>query len=284
MKLNRFEDTNKFYDRVTEYLLQHESHHCLLLRIVSTLIRNPKAYNSQPYSVTVEAEGDIVAVAIRIPPSNLMVSKIGDLKALDIIAGDLYKNGETIPGVRGLKVETESFARQWQTLTGQSYELSMQFRTYQLDEVQPITKIPGYLRPANESDCPLLINWLEAFQIETAGATQQNIELAVERYLGRKSLYFWQDEIPVSVVGGTKVSPNAALIGPVYTAPEYRRKGYASASVTAVSQILLDRGCRYCFLFTDLANPTSNHIYQAIGYQPVCDWDEYRFKTNSQPL
>jgi predicted GNAT family acetyltransferase len=63
----------------------------------------------------------------------------------------------------------------------------------------------------------------------------------------------------------------------VYTPPEYRRRGYASASVAALSQSLLNQGHQFCFLFTDLANPTANHIYQDIGYQPVGDWHQYSF-------
>jgi predicted GNAT family acetyltransferase len=66
-------------------------------------------------------------------------------------------------------------------------------------------------------------------------------------------------------------------IGPVYTPPALRKRGYASALTAALSQELLDSGRKFCFLFTDLANPTSNRIYQQIGYQAVCDVDEYRF-------
>jgi predicted GNAT family acetyltransferase len=40
---------------------------------------------------------------------------------------------------------------------------------------------------------------------------------------------------------------------------------------------LLDQGKQFTSLFTDLSNPTSNSIYQKIGYQPVCDFDLYRF-------
>jgi predicted GNAT family acetyltransferase len=65
---------------------------------------------------------------------------------------------------------------------------------------------------------------------------------------------------------------------PVYTPPALRGRGYASALVAAVSQAQLDAGRRFCFLFTDLANPTSNRIYQDIGYEAVCDVDEYRFE------
>ena len=66
-------------------------------------------------------------------------------------------------------------------------------------------------------------------------------------------------------------------IGAVYTPPEHRRRGYATATVASLSRAMLDRGRRACYLFTDLANPTSNHIYAEIGYEPVCDVDEIRF-------
>jgi predicted GNAT family acetyltransferase len=73
-------------------------------------------------------------------------------------------------------------------------------------------------------------------------------------------------------------TPHGMRIGPVYTPPEHRRQGYASAATSAVSQHLLDGGRRFCFLYTDLANPTSNHIYQEIGFQSVCDVEVYRFE------
>ena len=73
-------------------------------------------------------------------------------------------------------------------------------------------------------------------------------------------------------------TPNGARVGPVYTPPEFRRRGYASAVVAGVSRRLLDEGRRYCFLYTDLANPTSNRIYQDIGYEPACDSRDYRFQ------
>ncbi|MDF5719317.1 MAG: GNAT family N-acetyltransferase [Rhizonema sp. PD37] len=95
--------------------------------------------------------------------------------------------------------------------------------------------------------------------------------------MSQKNLDLWQDKTPVSIVCGSVSTPNGSSIGRVYTPPEYRKKGYATSCVAALSQTLLDRGCRYCFLFTDLANPTSNHIYRIIGYQPVCDWHDYSF-------
>ena len=89
----------------------------------------------------------------------------------------------------------------------------------------------------------------------------------------------WEKKgIPVSMAGYAGPTPNGIRIGAVYTPPEQRKKGYASAVTGGLSQHMLDLGYRFCFLFTDLLNPTSNHIYQQIGYKPVCDVDRYVFK------
>jgi hypothetical protein len=92
-----------------------------------------------------------------------------------------------------------------------------------------------------------------------------------------RGIYLWEDAQRVSLTGYSGPTRNGIRIGPVYMPPEFRRQGYASALVAGVSQHLLDTGRKFCFLFTDLANPTSNKIYMRIGYEPVCDMDEYNF-------
>jgi uncharacterized protein len=89
------------------------------------------------------------------------------------------------------------------------------------------------------------------------------------------SLYVWDDGGLAAMAGKSRPTRFGCAVGLVYTPPERRKQGYASALVAALSQALLDEGFQYCSLFTDLANPTSNHIYQIIGYQPVADFDHY---------
>jgi hypothetical protein len=97
------------------------------------------------------------------------------------------------------------------------------------------------------------------------------------RRLGR-TLYLWHDEgRPVSMAGAGGLTPHGIRVGPVYTPPDLRGRGYASNLVAGVSQAQLDAGRTFVFLFTDLGNPTANKIYQAIGYEPVIDMDEYEF-------
>src|SRR5262249_2708804 len=133
------------------------------------------------------------------------------------------------------------------------------------------------------ADRDLLIKWLIDFEEEALGLrVHDRTEKQVDnRLTGDPQLMGWRiwcDEgKPVSLVGYGGRTENGIRVGPVYTPPELRGHGYASACVAATSQELLDKGRKFCFLFTDLSNPTSNHIYQSIGYEPVSDVDEYRF-------
>ncbi|NJM71317.1 MAG: GNAT family N-acetyltransferase [Scytonema sp. RU_4_4] len=291
MKINRFEDASQFYERVKDYLLNHEALHNVLLARCNALIHNPERFDEKPYLATVEVDGDIVAVAMRVPPRNLLLSKIQDFRAIEAmlqqgaaqraIAQDIRLTQELLPGINAPTAEAKAFAETWHSLTGQSYHLKMALRAFQLEQVQVIPKTTGHFRLATQSDREFLIPWFEAFALEALGIVEPGVEPTVERHLQRGSAYIWEDKTPVSMACHIRVTPNGAAVSLVYTPPEHRRKGYASACVAALSQTLLNQGHRYCFLFTDLANPTSNHIYQAIGYQPVGDLFEYSFIENT---
>jgi predicted GNAT family acetyltransferase len=81
---------------------------------------------------------------------------------------------------------------------------------------------------------------------------------------------------PVSMAIRSRPTRHGISVSGVYTPPEQRRHGYATACVAALSQKLLDQGYQFCSLFTDLANPTSNSIYMQVGYRPVADFDKYK--------
>lgn len=279
MKINRFEDASQFYERVKDYLLDKEALHNVQLAFCNSLIDNPQRYE-KPYLATVEVEG-IIAVAMRTTRRNLLLSKIQNFDCIKTIAQDIHQTQESLPGVNAPTAEAKAFAEAWHSLTGQSYQLKMALRAFQLEQVQPISKPTGHLRLATVSDRQLLIRWYEAYALEALGTVESEVERMVDRHLHRGIAYIWENEIPVSMACHTRVTPNGAAVSLVYTPPEHRRKGYASACVAALSQTLLAAGHRYCFLFTDSANPTSNHIYQAIGYEPMGDLFEYSFTQNT---
>lgn len=262
-------------------MLQSEAENCLIFGTINTLINFPKFFTASPYLVTVEADG-VFAVAVRTPPRKLILSRSLNPDAIKAIAQDLSSHLQAVPGLIAPNIEATTFAQAWQALTGQTYKIGMALRIHQLETVQPIPKASGYLRQASKCDRDLLISWCHSFTKEALGqANERDNESLIDRHLSEGSLYIWQDNLPVSIVGFSGATPNGIRITLVYTPPEYRRKGYATSCVTALSQTLLNQGRKYCFLFTDLANLTSNHIYRTIGYQPVCDINDYWFEDST---
>lgn len=285
LKLTRYSQIDAFIRRAEPFLLANEAEHCLPLGIAATLAQRPNAFSAEPpYLATVDEGRDVVTVALRTPPYNVVLSRVRPGIPVDdvveLLARDLHASNTPLPGVLGPTEVSLAFARCWHHLTGQSYHQEMREGLYQLDVVQPVHGVAGRLRRATEADRALLERWIVAFNLEALGP---NEPLEPSRWVEQaltspmRGLYLWETTEPVAMVGYSGPTAHGVRIGPVYTPPEHRRHGYASAATAAVSQHLLDSGRQFCFLFTDLANPTSNHIYQTIGYHQVGNVAVYRF-------
>ncbi len=163
---------------------------------------------------------------------------------------------------------------------GSAFRLLRRERVYELRRVIPPPPAPGALRVATEADQELVARWLYDFAREVGmeGTVETVAESAAQR-IDRRELFLWEDGRPVSLAGRGRHTTHGAVIGSVYTPPAFRGRGYASSCVAALSRQMLDAGWRFCALFTDLANPISNSIYQKIGYRPLGDFDEYGFTT-----
>src|SRR5262249_10458581 len=140
----------------------------------------------------------------------------------------------------------------------------------------PPRPAPGGLREAGREDRELLVEWAIAFGTETGLGRPEQAAASVARRLAARQEFLWEDERPVSVLAHHVVVAGAVRIGPVYTPPEFRSRGYASAAVAALSRRLLAAGAERCMLFTDLANPTSNRIYASVGYVSFAEWEQHR--------
>jgi predicted GNAT family acetyltransferase len=283
MQVIHYTDADAFYKRAESYLMPYEAEHNLTFGLLGNLRRDPARFPDALMRL-VEDDGAIQLVALRTNQERgLILSLSISTEALALLAQDLHASGVTLHGSNGPSDESAAFAEAWTRLTGVSHRVAMRLRTFKLEQVNPVTGVSGHLRRAAPSDRELLVEWEIAFRREAFGTPdvdRAEIERFVDEQLTSsvRGLYVWEDGgVPVSIAGYAGPTPHGIRIGPVYTPPENRGKGYASACTAGLSQRLLDEGREFCFLFTDLANPTSNHIYQEIGYQPVCDFIEYHY-------
>jgi predicted GNAT family acetyltransferase len=279
MELRRFSSVGAFVALAGEFLQAREAEHNLILGICFNLQMTPEVYPDRPYLGVVVDRGHVVVAAIQTPPYNLVLSETDEVGAIETLLDDLA--GEAIPGVDGPQGTAAAFAAGWSQRTGAPVRLSMQERIFRLGAVAPPRPANGGMRAAATNDRDLVAQWLDAFMTEALpGEAQIGVEQMADRWIAghHRTLQLWVvDDEPVSMAGVGARTPNGVRIGPVYTPPDRRNRGYASSLVAGAAQAELDHGRTFVFLFTDLANPTSNHIYQAIGFEPVSDVDRYAF-------
>jgi predicted GNAT family acetyltransferase len=280
LDVTRPRDPKEFEDQAGAFLAAREAENNLVLGLVANL-RRGRAYGpTPPFFAIVRDRNAIVGAAMRTPPFNLILASGTPDTALPLILGAIAKETTDISGIIGPKPLAKLAVDHWSEGTGQRARLQMQERIYSLARVIPPRPVGGRMRPARPTDLDLLAGWFHAFVVEAQPHLDPSPEGArrnAEGWIAGGGLRIWEDDGLVAMAGASGPTPNGIRVGAVYTPPEKRRRGYASALVAALSQEQLDAGRKFCFLYTDLANPTSNKIYREIGYEPVLDVDEYAF-------
>jgi hypothetical protein len=279
IRIERPATVGAFLARAGEYLGEREAEHNLIWALTSTLTTNPEVYPLPPlFAVALDGER-VVAAAMRTPPHNLVLAEVADPAAVAALSDALA--GEALPGVLGPPAAAAEFAARWTAAAGRSTHRAMAERIYRCSQVIPPRPAPGSARTAGPADRDLLIDWLRAFNLEAQVRSFDEAPVVADRWLSRvasRTMWLWElDGRPVSATGVSGPTPHGMRVGPVYTPPADRGRGFASNLVAAATQAQLDSGKAFVFLFTDLANPTSNHVYQAIGYEAVADVDYWAF-------
>ena len=282
LSVSRPPSVQAFLGEAGEFLAEREAEHNLVLGICSTIRQTPEQFGDELPRFAVVRNGDrVVLASLRTPPYNQVLSEVDHPRAVELLVEAL--RGEVLPGVLGPAGAVEDFVARWTAQSPVDARLEVAERTFRLDRVRaPERPATGSWRTLLPPDRDVLVAWLPAFLAEALPEAPPlpDPRATADRWIAGEGRigYVWEDagEV-VSFVGASGETPNGIRIGPVYTPPERRGRGYASALTAAASADQLERGRRFCFLFTDLANPTSNKIYQAIGYEPVCDMNQYRF-------
>lgn len=237
-----------------------------------------------PVTMLTLHEGDaVVGALLRTDGRPALVSGVPTRCAAAVVDALPAHDPEPV-GAQGPAAEAEAVAAAWTAHTGAAIEVGMRMRLFALDALCPQPGVPGAARaiaPGDDAGIELLAAWRSAFDVELDGSRPHPHtprEDVVRALAGGAGELLWEvDGTPVAQAAARAVTAGMSRIGPVYTAPEHRRRGYAAAVTAAATRWALDRGARHVLLYTDLANPTTNRLYPRLGFRPRYDAVELRF-------
>lgn len=230
------------------------------------------------YLATVHLEnGTVAGYAVQTPGRKMIVGAF-DPAAVEPLVADAHAARPGLPGVIARSDVADAFAARWCSLTGATSRLGHAQRLLVLRTLRPAAAGPGSMRPAAASDLDRLAGFMRAFDDETDMDDRgRDPRPVVERLIAEGRLFVWEDGEPVSMALKIVQSARSARVGAVYTPPELRGRGHASRLVSSLTRRLLDDGYLHCTLFTQALNPTSNALYERLGYRPVMDLKDLWF-------
>jgi RimJ/RimL family protein N-acetyltransferase len=239
-----------------------------------SLLRERVPAEDTPVLLTVWDGDELLGAAIRTPPLPLLCGGLVAAPTTEVV-GDMVGAGLTLPGVRGPREVAEAFAEQWCSVTGAVRTATTTERLYRLGTLTAPTGVPGVHRVARRADEPVLVKYQCEFAAEAFGhtpdAARARAALDIAREVGNVYLLWTAGGAPVGMAAVRPPAVGVSRIGPVYTAPEARGHGYGAAVTAAACRWALAAGAEQVVLFADLDNPTSNGVYQRLGFVPVGD-------------
>jgi uncharacterized protein len=289
MQLHEIDDPRVFQDRAFAFLMHAEAERCVELGIINRLI------DGFPGSTTgrvlaqlrlwiVEDGGQVQAVVVQNVSDRLIVSRAPET-AIDLIAQRLHELNWEGHSINGVFPTSGMLAARFSRLTGRPTHRAIRLKLMELRQVFTPVPVPGQLRQCVEADYDLVKKWTVEFCNDVGEPCDDGGQIA-STVIEERRVFFWDHSggisEPRAMAAWQGPTPNGVRISWVYTPPEYRRRGYASNLVAQLSQKLLNEGRKFCFLHTDQANPTSNHVYESIGYRPVCECERWDIQTQVQ--
>jgi predicted GNAT family acetyltransferase len=255
---------------------------CNLIATVCAGVLAGRYPESEPLFAYGTENDETTFAALRTPPWDMLVTALpGPIE--DQLVGRWLRQDPAVSGVEGPVRAARAIASAWAKETGGSTVCRVRELTYVLERVtDPPRPAPGSLRLARADERELMLEWVKAFGRETAIVTDERAAIIVDAREAERGLWVWDHDGPVSMLSTAPLVAGAVRIGPVYTPPEHRRRGYAGTAVAAASRQALDRGARRCMLATDATNPTSNKIYMEVGYRQLGEHEEWVFEPHSE--
>jgi GNAT superfamily N-acetyltransferase len=247
----------------------------VLHNVILTLLSERAAYPLDGRYWVAKDGGDVVGVVFQSPLTFSCTLPCMEHEVIVALVDAIAEAGVALPGAIGEVATVARFAGQWTERNKSGAAPVGGQRIYEIERVEVEGKAPGVFRPASTDDRELIVAWLVAFSEELHEPVPET-QAAATSTLTRRAYWLWDDGEAVSLASASMPVEGVVRVGPVYTPPERRNRGYAEACVAEVSKQVLAAGHR-CILYTDLGNPTSNAIYRRIGYRAAAEVLRYRF-------
>ncbi|PEP47140.1 GNAT family N-acetyltransferase [Bacillus pseudomycoides] len=267
IQLQVYKDVSYFKKEVTSILEMNEQENNLLLGVLQS--------TENPLFMAIAKQNEKIALILLQTEKKQMIVAKSEIsqEAIEGIAKQLTKVYPDIPGLIGEKRVVKQLAEEIAKLEQKKLSIRMNQGVYELKKVKKKWGEYGVFRRVNSVELPLIEKWVHQFCEDVhLPTTEEKAKQTANTLVSTNRLFGWEvDGRLVSVAAITRPTKSNITINFVYTPKEERKQGYASNCVAALSQLMLDRGYKTTTLYTDLANPTSNKIYQEIGYEPIME-------------
>ena len=276
MRVARFPSPGAFLAAAERDLTEAEVENNLILGSAHDLTRRIQPEGPRPYFSAVLDGDRVLMSAFRTQPGKVGVTRCFRPEALRPLAEDAWNACPEATAVIGPADAADAFSEAFSTLTHRTARRHSRQRIFEVSVLEPLgTTVAGEFRAARPDEADLLTRWTDGFfaAINEPGDSRGLV-------LGRmteSSLFVWDRDGAVSMAAAAGRTRRTVRVAHVYTPPEHRGRGYATACVAALTRRLLDEGNARCCLYSDVANEASNAVYQRLGYEPVCDVTRYTF-------
>ncbi|MFG2561541.1 GNAT family N-acetyltransferase [Streptomyces sp. NPDC048496] len=258
------DDVEAFLDVAGASLAARPAENTLVLTVTATLRSSgPHAYGDAAPLLGWwrGADGEVAGTVVQTPPYPPLLGTVAPEALVPLTAA------LPLTSVNADRPTAEALAACWP-----GHRVEQEQRLYRLGELIPPPPAPeGTPRTATTADRELLLAWHLAFAEETGQLSTHAERLVDERTVSGRLTLWEAGDVPVSMAGVSPRIAGTVRVTTVYTPPEYRGHGYAAAVTADAGGAAREAGAAEILLFTDLANPTSNGVYQRIGFRPVSD-------------
>jgi hypothetical protein len=280
MKCTQYKDIKEYFSKVESFLLQNESENNLQLGLASRLVKKP-AEATAPIYLVVEENRVVIGAAIRTDMKRPFNFSKMNKAGIDCIIDYLHSKKIEIRGCHSEEDASLYFAETYCDKVNKMFSIVMHQGIYELNKlIMPPTNDLKII-PATIDHYDVVYNFVKGFTEDcfpNEPFNENDCIKSTEQHIERGNYYLLKNKYGefISAATNNRQTENSGCISWVYTPKNYRGNGFGSLVTALVTREILNSGKKFCNLFTDLSNPTSNGIYQNIGYKLIAKAKHFR--------